>query len=89
MVNEGTRYRVRRSLELFLNTGARASVACLLASAVHNHAHIIAWAPRGAEYVLSLHLVPFLSFSHLLSSPAHPFRRPHLLCPRCAPTNGH
>jgi hypothetical protein len=36
LVNEGTRYRVRRALELFPNTGARTSVASFPASAVHN-----------------------------------------------------
>ena len=57
MVNEGTRYRVRRTLELFPNTGARASVARVLAAAVYNYAHIAAWAPCCIGYVPPLHLM--------------------------------
>ena len=60
-MNEGTRYRVRRALELFLNTGARTSVASFLASTVYNHAHIAARAARGTGYALPLHLMPPLS----------------------------
>ena len=58
MVNEGTRYQVRRALELFLNTGTGASVARLLASAVHSHAYIAARAPGSTGYVPPLHMTP-------------------------------
>ena len=72
-MNEGTRYRVRRALEFLPNTGARASVARLLASAVHNYAHIAAWAPRCIGYVPPVHVWLFLFILALIKHISSPF----------------